>query len=763
MDLTKLSVILLSGFVLAACGGGGGSSGSDGGASSSSSSSSSSGSSSSSSSSSSSGGSSSSSGSSSSGSSSSSSGSSGGTDSAPPQAEIIFPWKISRSDQKTLLVKGVASDENGIRAVRVNGIDAELTVVSSVAPSPKSPNMAPLPAFSGTGSESDGSGTDVTWEVSVPAQDGESTELVVETEDDQGNLDSEAETAQIIQKKVPTSFVVDEVHRRLIGQANNKSLLTYGLDDESYSSVELAEPKFCSGLGYRPDQEKAVCATLVEDWFRLTQIDLESGEDQVLFTEQLALDPEEWSFANVLKLEVSEDGASAYILTKFFSSVDYALNKPVIFRYDFSAGELVTLVDGEVKNGDKVTTDTFTLADDGIVVFNDEFGGVDAAYLIDYAGESLTPVSLLPDLILANLDVNTDGSLLFTAGFDGIAKTDVAEQSSEVISLESDQSFFQVDQIRSVRLDEANNRLLIGDDGFDYVLAVDTETGERSEFAGNGVGTGKRMLALRSLALDEVNAKAYILDDGGNATSYLIEVDLTTGNRSILADFGDVCHQIAQEVVLHPEANQAYAVFEGVVYTVNLADGSFAVLTGDECGAAGFAFTGGDLDIVNGRLLLTDTALNGVAAVDLATGAYSVLIESDEELDVPVDLVVDTASNSAYIVSQAIDGLHQYDLETGQLVALLDACLESSVNDILDPNIGSVQNVTMDPGGQYLWISGDRVGKYNLQSPTCQTEIGRTHSVLDVKVTSKGQLLGTVFNQMIQLDFETGEAVVISK
>lgn len=474
------------------------------------------------------------------------------------------------------------------------------------------------------------------------------------------------------------------------------------------------------------------------------------------------MDSEKWSFANVQKIEVSEDNASVFVLMKVFPAEGYFDNKSVIYRYDFVGSTLTTLVDGQVKNGDKVSTDSFTLTDAGIVVFNREFDAADAAYRIDYAGMALAPVANLPDLTLANLDVSADGSLLYTVGYKGVSVTDIATQVSEPLSLESEQELFQIDQIRSVHLDEPNNRLLIGDDGFDYVLAVDTETGERSEFSANGVGVGKRLIAPRAFVIDGNEERAFLLDDGGNAKAHLIQVDLATGDRSIVTAFGAVCNYFARDLIFDRDSGLLYAVFESVVYKVSLADGTHSILAGDECGGAGFALTGAELDPESGKLMLTDTSVNGVMTIDLATGTVDTLVQSEEELDTPVSLALDQGNGLLYILSQAVGGLHSYNLETGELKSLFDGCLESSINDIL----GLSQNVVLDPTGNYLWISGDgRVGRFNLLSPTCQADISNWYSAhpFDVQMTSKGQLLSSAWNQLMQIDFDSGKSVTISK
>lgn len=82
--------------------------------------------------------------------------------------------------------------------------------------------------------------------------------------------------------------------------------------------------------------------------------------------------------------------------------------------------------------------------------------------------------------------------------------------------------------------DEAT--VYVGDVGLQALFAVDTTTGERTVVSQDGaVGTGDRLFFPRGLALDEAAGVAFV---GSNidATQAILEVDLATGDRSILSD-----------------------------------------------------------------------------------------------------------------------------------------------------------------------------------------------------------------------------------
>lgn len=709
----------------------------------------------------------------------SSSGSGTSTDSAAPIASILFPWTASRTSSNRLTVKGTASDAGTVKAVRVNGIEATLTrkstALSTSGLAIRSSNPAHL-LSDGSGTDTSDANDDVEWEVDIPLPTDDDSTVVVETEDEAGNVDSSADTVEILNRAVPTSFEVDAVNRQLVGQAWHDLFVVMGLDDDSYKTISVPGHPFCGGFALKTDENEIVCTTLFDNQLKTTSLSLDSGEQKFLFGQNLNLDPAEWLYAQVWESEVSADNASLYMLVQYFSAISYDDNKSVIFRYDFADSSLTQLIDGATQSGTKVAANTFTLANSGIMTINSrvagDLGGDDSLNLIDYAGNDSTRVTEPFNLILNRVDVSADDTNAFVAGYDGIAKADIATGTQEFLSLESDEKLFNIDQLDSVGLDQANSRFLVGDSGYDYIFAVDTETGARTEFAASGLGSGKHMLAPRAIELDESNGLAYVLDDGGNSGGTLIEVDLATGNRSVLVYFNFPYNHIAQDLILDSAGRRLFAIFEHAIFAVALDGGIVTPLTssGSGSGATSYQFTGGTLDESSNRLLVTETSTDSVLALDVATylitGVYS-----SSTIDTPVDVELDKSSGLLYILSQANGELHAYDPSTGEISMLLDSCIEDGGRNAMDSNIGSIQGLYLDPNNSWIWISGDYLMRFDLDSKECSVMPWKYYgyglidniSILDVKATTKGQLLGTKFNNVIQIDFDSGELVTISR
>ncbi|QIL89495.1 hypothetical protein GNX18_06785 [Microbulbifer sp. SH-1] len=748
MGLARLSALVLLSIIVTACGGGGGGSSDDAPAGGSSSSSSGSGST-----------------SSSSGSGSSSSGSSSGSASDAPVATILFPWKVSRTEDGSILVRGVARDTDGVRSVKVNGVAATLKANTS----PKTVHSSAVSSFQSTSSMQASDSNEVEWEVNLPLAEVASTILVVSTEDNSGNVNDEAGVAEVIQRKVPTLFALDTDRRLMVGQVEGDQLIRYGLDDNSYSPIDVPYLGTCDALTFLSSEDQVVCGQVRGSWLTLSSISLETGVKSQLEILNLDFDSAEWLFVHLNKIEITEDETSLYLLLKYFSAEDYSQNKSVIVRYDFASESFITIVDGQAADKQRLASDDMTLSHDGLLVFSEFWGGWDDSLRkLAVDGSVISDVAPSSSLFLAGIAVDSASTTAFMVGYDGIVKADLESGTVSTLSLETEEPIFNINQIRSVGLDEANNRLLIADSDFDYVLAVNTQTGARSEFAGNGVGSGKRLSTPRGIALDESAGKAYLLEDAYNG-GYLFEVDLENGNRRVLSKFDFNCHQISEEVVRDQARNRLYAVYANDIFSVNPEDGTWTRLVGGnapgaDCEVNLFAFTGATLDTESNRLLVTDAYANGVLTVDLATGAVDTLLQSAEELPTPVDVALDSERGALYILDQEVGDLFHYDLESRSLTSMLGGCRNAPISQGIAPDHSTAQDLLLDRSSGSLWVVSDNLARADLAGDVCTAESRQVpHGVFNLDVTSEGQLLGTFFNELKQLDFESGNYVIISK
>ena len=709
------------------------------------------------------------------------------TDNQAPSASIIFPAPVTRTSSSTLIVRGTASDEGSVKSVRVNGVAATLTRPATTSfQNSKSINFyVPDPMANGAGDGTgEDSGDEVEWEAEIPVPSDDDSTVVVETEDDSGNIEEVADTVEIKNRAVPEIFTIDVESRKLVGQLWQypsgdgwyNPLVTWGLDDDSYEILPTpADYPYCGIILLDSSRRQVICPELLEGHLKLTALNLDSSLQTVLLGKNLELDPAEWLFANVSDAKLSADNSSIYLMLTYFSAISYDDNKAVIFRYDFADSSLNLILDGYTQSGTKLAARSFDLAENGIVAIKtriaEDVGDDDRLLLIDYAGASVANVSEPFNLFLDAIDIDQATDTAYMAGYFGIAKADIKDGSQQILSLESDEKLLNVNQLASVAHDAAASRLLVGDSAYGYIFAVDTETGERTEFAANSVGSGKHLLAIRAIELDEENQRAYVLDDGGSDEGILAMVDLGTGNREEIARF-NTCYYVASDLVLDKAAGRVFAIFEHEIFEVTLADGMVKPLTssgGGSCGGS-YTFTGGSLDSTGTQLLLTETSTDSILALDLASTTISSFY-SDDAIDVPVDVETNPSSELVYILSQANGALYSYDQNSNELSLLLDECIEDGGRNALDSNIGNIHGIDLDPNNPWIWISGDYLMRFDLETNSCAVMpwkwygygLGHNISILDAEAATDGKLFGTKFNNLIQIDFKSGEIVTISR
>ena len=704
----------------------------------------------------------------------------GPVDSDSPSASIQFPWPVSRTSASTITVRGVAADSTGaIRSVRINGVEATLSRRSqeSLLDVPTANYSAPEALLVGGSDDVSGaseSGDSVEWEVEIPIGGDEETFLQVEAEDDSGNVEVVADAARIISRETPTDFIVDRLNRTLIGITNTHHIVKMGLDDGSYQSIPLVNNEYyCGGKVTRGTPNELICTSIRyrDDVLKVFSVSLESGEQQLLGEHDLELDPAIWDSAYPQVARVSDDGTSIYILVYALSTNESVESKNMILRYDFADSQFAMIVDAETDTGKPIQGLDLNLVDDGILVFSDGWLGK-----VDYMGADLQVIAALkgePPRIEVNAAQDT--AYLANTGVISSVGLVTGQQGEEFV--DDEELLYTTNLLDSAGLDEANNRLLIGDVGYDYIYAMDVDTGVRTEFAANSVGTGKHLTSASAIELDEENGIAYVLDDGGNSGEVLFRVDLSTGDRTVLARFDLGCFNTAQDLVLDSDGQRIFAVFYNVIHAVDLETGSINHIAPESetawCGGH-YSFTGATLDAANNRILVTESQSDALMSVDLTTYALSTVYTA-AEISGPADVELDEGSGTIYIASETNGALFAVDEESGESELLTDSCFDDDGADLFEVMYGGIRSIYLDAVQPVLWVSASgRLIRYDLESAVCTSmpwldkygDSLNNEYLVDIELTQSGQIIGVqnlVNSQIVQVDFSSGDIVTIAR
>lgn len=241
-----------------------------------------------------------------------------------------------------------------------------------------------------------------------------------------------------------------------------------------------------------------------------------------------------------------------------------------------------------------------------------------------------------------------------------------------------------------VALDASRRRAIVSDERADTILEIDLTTGDRTLVSGALRGAGPDLDRPIALALDLARDRAIVITlDAAGTAGQLMTVSLTSGDRVVLsgggAGSGPLLESVA-DVVVDPALGRAIVADSHVVagnrvgrlIAVDLDDGARTIVT-DEANGSGpaiLSFTSITRDPARNRILGLDPFQNLVLAVDLATGDRTIVSGDTVGSGPPLDashLTDDPAGDRIITVSNDRPfQLHAIDLASGDRALLYD-------------------------------------------------------------------------------------------
>lgn len=287
-----------------------------------------------------------------------------------------------------------------------------------------------------------------------------------------------------------------------------------------------------------------------------------------------------------------------------------------------------------------------------------------------------------------------------------------------------------ISQVRFLSITGDGSTLHFYDDDAEAVFAVDTTTGDRSivsdasnAFDGNmPVGTGPALNRINAMAWDPVGNRLLAANISNDT---LIAVNVTSGDRNVVSSDANEGpnFQTTRSIAVDPDSGAIF-VYEqnrASLYGVDRITGDRTVVSSDPGSTDGEVGTGVDLsgtrnvvfDPDSGNLYATNTDINGIIAIDPATGNRSVFSDPEPEAGAPVG----TGSNLYYPFELAlgdgellVDDSHQevltaVDLTTGDRSVFLSSRLGDGYRFGNGPS-----NLVVDPATStiYAWLDSDR-------------------------------------------------------
>lgn len=694
-----------------------------------------------------------------------------GEGSNPPngtsEAEITFPAAGALATRSLTVIRGVARDDEGISEVLVNGVSA--SVVSTQAAGQGSWKSDPSLSLA-TGSAD----TEVQWTAQVQVAPGDN-EVSVTVTDGQGNTTSSADTTTLSYLDVPIEFSLDADRNRVIGissaytsEGHVRRLLAYDYLNDIQTvlmdKIDSYEPS-C----YRPDTQEFY-HVLFEAGNTLVLHSYQESTDSDMLVMSTQVDPASEGYVDAIytgNLVCGSGNDSVYLLLNYADPNNSGFAKSTILEFDVADDEVRVLTETDPAANPTWLSNNIALTSTGLISLAGQNWPLTLIDLQTGTRSELTPGLGVDAFVLAEYST-TD--FVYAVDFEGVHEIDVANRTSTNRSVVDESDPYAFSQFRRVAFDSENNRVIVSDSDLDSLIAVDLDTGERSELLARSVGAGAKMIAPRAMAISADMTKAYIADDGGNVAEKLFEVDLTTGNRVQLGDLSSVQSHIVAGLAIDEANGLVYVAFNDEIVEVNIESGLVTTIASNSVGS-GLLLSGVSavlLDSENDRLLLADAVEESVLAIDLSTQERTLVSSEGAKGDGPGFQNINSIAFSAdkqflYASNQLGENIMSVELATGNRQLVLDECLDNSGSNVL--GVGeTLMQVLMDVENDRLLIRGDNILSLELADNSCSVlqDFDGT-GLLDLQFGSPEHLFAVAFKSLGQYDLETGDFVIISK
>ncbi len=668
----------------------------------------------------------------------------GGGGSNPPNsdgtAKILFPWTSSGAMTQSVTVSGTANDPDGVARVTVNG------VVSSIS----------------------ASNTDVTWSAQVELSSGDN-KITVSVEDNKGGVTESADTATIKYLEVPITFTLDPDATRVVGLSNTltSTSVVQNLVQHNYNTNEQTV------FGNVRATPSLTCFRRFEDEFLylgldsgnnwdLHRYDLATGQDAVLSNLPAAfLDGGAgYRSGSVRALVCGDTHTSAYVLVNFVEEGGQWYSKSRIVEIDLAALSFSTLSETDPMAATPWMVLHIALDDDRIVGLHDisPLAPLTSVSLADGTRSDLTPGLNIGGFVV-HPELARD--LVYVATFEGIDEIDLNAGTRQNISIVSPDHPLAFAQIRAIGFDAANNRVIVGDESLDTLIAVDVSTGERSEFVSRRIGSGNPLVVPRKFAISADATRAFVADDGGNVAERLFEIDLTTGDRRVIGDINQPFNYLVTGLTLDEAGRRVFVSFRHRVLEIDLDTEVVSEVANIDSTVLEY-INSLLFDPDNNRLLIGDPSNDGIYSLSLESGSIEVVSRVGEKgsgatFGTLVSLTESGTATEIFAAGQASGTIFRVNLETGDRQELSTTC------DLGDSSsFQSLMQIRHNAAANELLILDNTLYSLDLDTDQCNT-LPRSTLLLEVQPASAEQLLAVTFGALLQYDRETGEVVVVSK
>ncbi len=325
-------------------------------------------------------------------------------------------------------------------------------------------------------------------------------------------------------------------------------------------------------------------------------------------------------------------------------------------------------------------------------------------------------------------------------------------------------------QLTAVAVDAANAHTLVLDSGRRALFSVDNASGERAVISDNFTPDSANSI-IKAAGLIIHGGRGFIADAQKHS---ILSVDLQSGVRTVFSGPehpapGNYQMRSPTKMVLDAANNRLLVVANNAIIAVSLADGSRSLLASQYFPTNGPRYKNISditLDIENKQVLMLDSGLQRIFAIDLASGErayYAGGVPNASGLSIePTHIALDSESNKALIITNKSGsrGLIKMDMATG-------------VRAQISTTAGS--DLAFGVNNKLYWLWGNRLLQINamtadvekiISSPEIPPDGDNVFSsaralALDTE-SQRAYVYDSTLETLLSIDIETGARKILS-
>lgn len=686
----------------------------------------------------------------------------------PPQITVIFPWAESAVESSSVNVTALIIDDEEINEVQIN---------DSLAQNITSSNIPELEQALLDYPDSDVMLVQSTVDLTLG-----SNSILLHVEDNAGNSTnlSDITVSRIVDE--PNYIFNDSANNRFIGPTpsvnSNLPSSWVGIDKTS-SLISSLTPSDIPNSAHTFDPVSEVIYSIRRSnsghEISIFSTSLSNDETSLLASFDNSINPEGWSSTGIFDMHINDTNDRLYIMQTLIPPAEGdGAWQPIFYAFNIETTEinvLSSVFDGD----DSISSNKFAYGGSYLYVpitARNRSGARELMRIDINDGNKEVVVADLgfsPNEITVDQDNNL--AYLVSLGDENVGIVNLNTFSVTALLLtEEDALQYSFPQPRDVLFDGDNNRLLVGDSDLSYVTTIDVTTGKRGSLTNESrVGEGIAIVQPSDLYVASSEEAVYILEGGNAQPEQILNIDVSTGNRTIISSL-PTCNSVEKSLSVDESNLLGYVVCNNTIYMVDLSTGDYEIIASNSIGSGTSISTIQEATLTaNENELIVAYNQGELLSLNLSTLVRTHLSSTGLGNSIR-NFEFDSSENRIFITTND-SGIYNYSISENQTTLLTDYCRYGIFSSWLDPDDnwltehGYIKSADYDAENNRLLLGAseylDTYAVVQLDDLSCTVYPDAYFD--DGVFLESGDVLAVQKNKLFKIRFSTQDISILSK